>query len=92
MFTTMFMASAGAADIYHGFADGNLDLHSESASRMTDSVSGVQPGVGDRVEIYRGFQTGNSDLFSGSTTSGGGSAVQFRSIYGGFGDSNSDLY
>ncbi len=67
---TLFAASVGAADVYHGLETGNSDLDGTSA----EGFAGVQPGVGDGIDIYSGLADGNADLFksdrSGPTDSG----------------------
>ena len=67
---TLFAASVGAADVYHGLERGNSDLDVSS----TEGFAGVQPGVGDSFDIYSGLADGNADLFktdrSGPTDSG----------------------
>jgi hypothetical protein len=61
IFTTVFAASAGAADVYHGLDAGNSDL---SAARLSaEDFVGVQPNVGDNVSRYQGWDEGNPDLF-----------------------------
>ena len=87
--SSMFMVSAGAADVYQGWAEGNSDLHPHGVQNV-DDVVGIQPGVGDSLYIYGGFRDGNGDLFTGSASTGW-SANKDADIYGGFGRGNPDL-
>ena len=86
---TVAMVSVHAADTYHGFANGNPDLHPDRV--QTNDMVGVQPGVGDSTAIYRGFQISNDDLFSGSVVRGGGTHSD-PGVYGGFRENNPDLW
>ena len=64
--SSFFAAGISAADIYHGFGDGNSDLTNQRLS--ADDFTGVQPGVGDSVQRYQGWAEGNPDLFKASGT------------------------
>jgi len=88
--STLFLASAASADVYHGFANGNLDLYSED-SRTESNITGVQPGVGDGTSVYGSFKRNNLDLFSGSPV-GGSSGGEHSDLYGGFRNGNPDLW
>ena len=85
--SSVFAAGVSAADIYHGFGDGNTDLSGQRAS-ATDFV-GVQPGVGDSVDRYHGWADGNSDLFK-ADNSGPADSGADPNIYKGIA-SNPDL-
>ena len=56
-----FVNGVSADDVYKGLAQGNPELHDGHYSGMV--MTGVQPGVGDRIDIYRGLADGNPDLF-----------------------------
>ena len=58
---TLFAASAGAADVYQGLDDGNLDLSTQRVS--AEDYAGAQPSIGDSVSRYQGWADGNPDLF-----------------------------
>lgn len=60
---TLFAASVSAADIYHGFADGNPDLQG-GYTHSQDSVTAVRSGIGSDFDRYQGWADGNPDLFS----------------------------
>ena len=64
--SSIFAAGVSAADIYHGFGDGNSDLTTQRLS--AEDFTGVQPGVGDSVARYQGLAEGNPDLFKASGT------------------------
>ncbi len=68
----LFAANIGAAEIYHGLAEGNSDLSTQRVS--AEDFVGVQPSVGDSIDRYHGWADGNPDLFkserSGPTDSG----------------------
>jgi hypothetical protein len=84
--TALFTASAAAEHVYHGIAQGDGNLYSYGPG--DDSVTGMQPGVGDSVSVYGRFGIGNDDLFT--TEARGGSSVAdpdrtLPRIYQGFG-------
>ena len=58
---TLLTVSVSAADIYHGFGDGNADLSPQRG--YAAGFAGVQPGVGGGIDRYHGFADGNPDLF-----------------------------
>lgn|GEM_PF-4964025 len=82
--------AATDAEIYHGFAEGNMDLASDTAYGTQSSA--VQPGIGSGVGmhhsgdvdhlIYRGFEVNNPDLWSG------GSSSRSSAVMPGIGSSN----
>jgi hypothetical protein len=57
-----FAFTAGAADIYQQFAQGNSDLRTQPNHYQGT----VQRGVGANIDRYQGWADGNSDLFSSS--------------------------
>lgn len=72
------VSAATDAEIYHGFAEGNNDLASDTV--YDTQRSAVQPGIGGGTDsmrrsvatdhlIYRGFEVGNNDLYSGHSAS-----------------------
>jgi hypothetical protein len=68
----LIAANIGAAEIYHGLAEGNSDLSTQRVS--AEDFVGVQPSVGASIDRYHGWADGNPDLFkserSGPTDSG----------------------
>lgn len=84
---TLFAASAGAADVYHGLDDGNLDLSTQRVSAI-DYV-GAQPSIGDSFTRYQGWADGNPDLFKADRSGPSGTGSD-PDIYRGLGG-NPDL-
>jgi len=82
--TAAFAAGAAADSFYHGFAEGNPDLDAYSAT--TDSVVGVQPGVGDSLKWHQGLAAGKDNLFGTPRDSGDQSLSKYPNIYGAFGE------
>jgi len=81
-----FAGTASAADIYNGWARGNLDLHPhnvEQAVAMQSARTGVQPGVGD-ASAGSGLDDRQAGLFSRSASE--------TDIYNGWARGNLDLY
>ena len=77
------VSAASDADVYHGWAKGNPDLATEAPTENT--VSGVQPGVGEAFGHYGIWGAGNPELtldIQGVARSSSG----FPDIYGGFPD------
>ena len=85
---SLFAASVGATDIYHGWGQGNSDLYSSSVT-AGDRLASVQPGIGSNFDRYHGFADGNQDLFSGYSQ-GGVSNAGSADVYKGF-SGNPDL-
>ena len=59
----LFTAGVNADDVYQGLAAGNPDLFDRH--QPVDSMSAVQPSVGDGFDRYHGLGDGNADLFKG---------------------------
>ena len=59
---TLFAVNVSAGDIYHGFAQGNPDLHVNYDGQSSE-MTAVQPSIGARFDRYRGWADGNPDLF-----------------------------
>ncbi len=87
---TLFAASVSAADIYHGFEQGNPDLQSGFAS-SNDDISAMQPGVGDGFDRYHGWADGNDDLFGDVSGSTQVSRSAPANVYHGYEIGNPDL-
>ena len=86
---TLFAANVSAGDIYHGFAQGNPDLHFDYSGNSSE-ITAVQPGVGSDFDRYRGWADGNPDLFSDARHSTVVSHSSPADVYRGF-SGNPDL-
>jgi hypothetical protein len=82
--TAAFAAGAAADSFYHGFGKDNPDLEAYQAT--TNSVVGVQPGVGDSLKWHPGFEAGKDNLFGTPRDRGDQSSSKYPNIYGAFGE------
>ena len=86
---TLFAANVNAGGIYHGFGQGNPDLHLDYSGNSSE-IAAVQPGVGSNFDRYRGWADGNPDLFRDAQNSTVVSHSSPADVYRGFSD-NPDL-